>query len=443
MVAADQNHPHSLQSEQVVLGQMLRNAAAPVVAEGCTKEWFYGQDSQVLFESIRQVFDAGEDVNEVTVLPVLQKLMAKERMDLDLSVSLMMNLPEGMSSAWMAALKNVRNKFLQRGMIRSARLMVENLQQPLASAEDIREALQGPMAELSTLTLADDDKTAKEEIIEFKEEKMKELRGEVEKIPDEYKVYTGMKNMEETLGYIDRRRKDNNITVAARSSRGKSAFMRQVMVKNLREHKEWVIVGFLLESSKEDWWHNTACSHAKINTRQPLNTVDGKRQKAYVQCMDVLIEETDKRLFLFDSPESVEGVVTRCREIAARCGKIDLLCVDYLQILRSTEKGTNREVQVAAMSGGIQRLQKSLRCVAFSGTQLNQNGGARESEAIFNNSTIFWVIDRPEKDAMGQTQQEGAPVYYQTVQQEKCRNGILTTVGIDFHVENQTMVDHL
>ena len=442
MVAADTNFPHSLQSEQVVLGQMLRNGAASVVAEGTTKDWFYAQDSQVLFESIRQVFDAGEDVNEVTVLPVLQKLMSKERMDVDTSASLMMNLPEGMSSAWMAALKNVRNKFIQRNMIHSTRLMLENLQQPLASAEDIREALQSPMADLSTLTLADNDKTAKEEIIEFKEEKMKELRGEVEKIPDEYKVYTGMKNLEETLGYIDRRRKDNNITVAARSSRGKSAFMRQVMVENLRKHKEWVIVGFLLESSKEDWWHNTACSYAKINTRQPLNTVDGKMQKMYVQCMDVLIEETDKRLFLFDSPESVEGVVTRCREIEARCGKIDMLCVDYLQILRSTEKGTNREVQVAAMSGGIQRLQKSLRCVAFSGTQLNQNGGARESEAIFNNSTIFWVIDRPEKDAFGQTQQEGAPIYYQTVQQEKCRNGILTTVGIDFHVENQTMTDH-
>ena len=436
----DQNHPHSLQSEQVILGQMLSHGAASVVAEGCTKDWFYGQDSQVLFESIRQVFDAGEDVNEVTVLPVLQKLMSKERMDVDTSVGLMMNLPEGMSSAWMAALKNVRNKFIQRNMIHSTRKMLENLQQPLASAEDIREALQGPMADLSTLTLADDDKTSKEEITEFVEEKMKEMRGEVEKIPDEYKVWTGMKNLEETFGYIDRRRKDNNVTLAAPSSRGKSAFMRQIIVLNLFKHKDWVVVGFLLESSKEDWWHNTACYYAKIDTRCPLNKVDGKKQKLYVKCMEMLIEETDKRLFLFDSPESIEGVVTRCREIAARCGKIDILGVDYLQIMRATEKG-NRETQVAAMSGGVQRLQKSLHCVAFSGTQLNKEGGARESEAIFNNSTIYWKIDRPERDIAGQIQQEGQPTYYQTVQQEKCRNGILTTVGTNFHVTHQTMVD--
>jgi len=436
----DQNHPHSLVSEQVVLGQMLRNGAASVVAEGTTKEWFYGQDSQVLFESIRQVFDAGEDVNEVTVLPVLQKLMAKERMDLDLSVGLMMNLPEGMSSAWMAALKNVRNKFIQRNMIHSTRKMLENLQAPLASAEDIREALQGPMADLSTLTLADDDKTSKEEITEFIEEKMKELRGEVEKIPEEYRVYTGMKNLEETFGYIDRRRKDNNIIIAAPSSRGKSALKRQIIAHNLFKHKDWIVVGFLLESSKEDFWQATACSYAKIDTRQPLDTVDGKRQKLYLKCLEMLKEETDSRLFLFDSPESLEGVVTRCREIAARCGKIDILCVDYIQIMDAKGKG-NREAEVAAMSGGIQRLQKSLRCVSFSGTQLNDDGKARESRAIFNDASRFWRLDRPERDQHGQIQEEGSKVFYQTVCQEKCRTGILTTVGINFEVTTQTMVD--
>ena len=297
------------------------------------------------------------------------------------------------------------------------------------------------MNEISTLTLADDDKTAKEEIVEFIDQKMKELRGEEERIPEEYRVYTGMKHLEQTLGHIDRRRKDNNIIIAAPSSRGKSALKRQIIVHNLFKHKDWIIVAFLLESSKEDWWHNTACSYAKIDTRQPLNTVSGDKQTKYVKCLNMLKEETDSRLFLFDSPESMSGVTTRCREIAAKCGKIDILCVDYIQIMDGSGKG-NREAEVAAMSGGIQRLQKSLRCVAFSGTQLNEEGKARESRAIFNDATIFWRIERPERDSNGQIQEEGQPVYYQTVKQEKCRNGILTTVGIDFQVTHQTMVDN-
>jgi|TARA_R110000744_G_scaffold74456_3_gene148716 replicative DNA helicase len=437
-----ENYPHSLQSEQTILGQMLQHDAASIVAEGTTKDWFFSMENQVIFESIRQVFDAGQDISELSVLPVLQSNMAKERMDSDVAMSMMMALPIVYTSTWVAALRNVRNKFLQRNMIRATRSMLEALQMPLASAEDIKVAIQEPMNDISTLTLADDDKTAKEEINEFIEQKMKELRGEEDRIPEEYRVFTGMKHLEETLGHIDRRRKDNNIIIAAPSSRGKSALKRQIIVHNLFKHKDWVIVAFLLESSKEDWWHNTACSYAKIDTRQPLNTVAGEKQKLYVKCLDMLKEETDSRLFLFDSPESLSGVTTRCREIAAKCGKIDILCVDYIQILDGNGKGNSRESEVAAFSGGIQRLQKSLRCVAFSGTQLNDDGKARESRAIFNDATIFWRLERPERDSRGQTQEEGQPSYYQTVKQEKCRNGILTTVGIDFQVTHQTMVDN-
>jgi replicative DNA helicase len=434
------NHPHSLRSELRVLSHMLYADAASIVAEGVSKEWFFSAENQVVFESIRQVFDAGQDVDEFSTLPVLQANMRESRMDVDTAASLLMDLPSDYSSSWIAAVKNIRNKYLQREMIYSTRKMLERLQEPLASVDDIKTAIQEPMSEISTLTLADDDKSAKEEINEFIDEKMKELRGEVEKIPEEYRVYTGMKNLEETFGFIDRRRKDNNIIIAAPSSRGKSALKRQIIVHNLFRHKDWIIVGFLLESSKEDWWHNTACSYAKIDTRQPLNSVDGKRQKLYVKCLEMLRKETDTRLFLFDSPESLSGVTTRCREIAAKCGRIDILCVDYIQILDSESKGT-REAEVAAMSGGIQRLQKSLRCVAFSGTQLNEDGKARESRAIFNDATIFWRVERPEKNDRGQTQEEGQHTYYQTVKQEKCRNGILTTVGINFHVNHQTMAD--
>ena len=437
-----ENHPHSLQSEQTVLGQMLQHDTASIVAEGATKDWFFSTENQVMFESIRQVFDAGQDISELSVLPVLQSNMAKDRMDSEVALSMMLALPVVYTSTWVAALRNVRNLFLQRKMIHATRVMLESLQMPLASAEDIKMAIQEPMNEISTLTLADDDKTAKEEIVDFIDQKMKELLGEEDRIPQEYRVHTGMKNLDETLGHIDRRRKDNNIIIAAPSSRGKSALKRQIIVHNLFLHTDWVIVAFLLESSKEDWWHNTACSYAKIDTRQPLNTVAGDKQKKYVKCLGMLREETDKRLFLFDSPESLEGVTTRCREIAAKTGKIDILCVDYIQILDGNGNGKSRESEVAAFSGGIQRLQKSLRCVAFSGTQLNEDGMARESRAIFNDATIFWKLDRPEKDHRGQTQEEGQPSYYQTVQQVKCRNGILTTVGIDFQVTHQTMVDH-
>ena len=91
-----------------------------------------------MFESIRQVFDAGQDISELSVLPVLQSNMAKDRMEVDTAMSLMMALPIVYTSTWVAALRNVRNKFLQRKMIHATRSMLEKLQMPLASAEDIK-----------------------------------------------------------------------------------------------------------------------------------------------------------------------------------------------------------------------------------------------------------------------------------------------------------------
>ena len=438
----DANHPHSLQAERALLAAVMDIDASGVIAEGVKAEWFFSKIHSLLFESAKDVFDAGEDIDMLSVSPVLAKKLHDEREDADAN-TILCDLPTG-SIVWRSALKTVRNKWIQRSMIHSTREMLEALQAPLASLDDIKEAIQEPSNAITSLTLSDEDKTAKEEITEFLEEKIKEMKGEVEKIPDDFKVYTGMKSLENAFGYIDRRRKDNNIIIAAPSSRGKSSLKRQIMVHNLFKHKDWICVGFLLESSKEDWWHNTACSYAKIDTRCPLNhpSVVGKKQKLYVKCMEMLKEETDKRLFLFDSPASISDVTTKCREIVAKCGQIDILCVDYIQILNSEASRGTRESEVAAMSGGIQRLQKSLKCVTFSGTQLNEDGKARESRAIFNDATIFWRIERPEKDDRGQTQEEGQDIYYQTVKQEKCRNGILTTIGIDFCVTHQTMTDH-
>ena len=198
--------------------------------------WFYSSDNQIIFESIRSVFDAGQDIEELSVLPVLQANMAEARMDVDTAMSMLMALPMVYTATWVSALRNVKNLFLQRKMIHATRSMLENLQKPLASSEDIKSAISEPMNEISTLTLADDDKTAKEEIVDFIGQKMKELSGEEERIPEEFRVHTGMKQLDETLGYIDRRRKDNNIIIAAPSSRGKSALKRQIIVHNLFKH---------------------------------------------------------------------------------------------------------------------------------------------------------------------------------------------------------------
>lgn len=421
---------------------MIDGACAKVIAEGANKDWFFSGREQIMFSSIKRVFDSGEDVDTVTVLPVLQADIAKANRASDMDAgTCLIGLPL-YSSSWMAALVTVRNKLKQREMIHATRLMLEALQQPLASLDDLKEAVATPLSSISSLSLSDDAQTASEEIDAFIEQKMAEMRGEVERTPFEFQLLTGLPHMDDVFGKVDVRKKDNNIVIGAPSSRGKSSLMRQMGYENLKGHDDWVLVGFLLESSKEDWWHNTACSVAKIDTRQPLDTVEGKKQKLFMDTMQFLKEKTDKQLFLFDSNASIDGIATRCREVAAKCGRLDVVMIDYQQIIERARGGNgNSEAEVAAISRSIQQLQKSLRCPIISGTQLNDDGKTRESRAIFNDATRLWLMTRPEKDNMGNTQDEGSKSFYQTIKQEKARNEALTTVALTFHVDTQTFND--
>ena len=445
MVVDQDNKPHSTESEQILLGAMLSNGAARVIAEGTSEDWFFDEKNQIIFKSIKRVFDSGEDVDMVTVMPVLQSEISKARMSDSLdSATCLMDLPP-YSSSWMAALKNVRNKFTQRDMIHATRLMLEALQQPLASLEELKEAVSTPLSTISTLSLSDDDKSATEEIDDFILQKEAEMRGEVERTPFEFQLLTGLPYLDEVFGKIDVRKKDNNLVIGAPSSRGKSSLMRQIGYINLKEHEDWVMVGFLLESSKEDWWHNTACSVSKIDTRAPLvagNRVTGAQQKLYMETLAFLKSITDKRLFLFDSPASMSGIATRCREVAAKCGRLDLAQIDYQQIIERSRAGASPEAEVAAISRGTQQLQKSLRCPIISGTQLNDDGKTRESRAIFNDATRLWIMTRPEKDGRGNPQDENQKVFYQIIKQEKARNEALTSIAVDFHVDTQTFKDY-
>ena len=64
-------------------------------------------------------------------------------------------------------------------------------------------------------------------------------------------------------------------------------------------------------------------------------------------------------------------------------GGIDLVVVDYLQLVRGNRSSReSREEEVARVSGGLKQLAKALRCPVISASQLNDNNQVRESRAI-------------------------------------------------------------
>jgi replicative DNA helicase len=438
------NTPHtptSTSSERTLIAAIIDGHAPDILSSDITEDWFFDNNTKAAFAAAKRLFETSSDITEISVATELNaeqsKIAVVDQSDSDHYVA---GLPYGNVDGWRAAYDICRTKAFQRDMIHSTRELLEALQRPNTHVNGVVSAMEDPFAKLMNFNISDEGKSATAEIDEFIQEQMDEAAGKVEAVPHEFRLYTGMPLMEDIFEPIDVRRRDNHIVIGAPSSTGKSALMRQIIMKNLEEHDDWVIVAFLLESSKEDFWKNAARSMAGINTRKPLVKVDGRQQKKYFECLHWIKEQTDKRLFLFDDPASLSSIAAKCNKIKAKSGRLDLIAVDYIQIIERERSG-NSEAEVAAISRGLQQLQKRMRCPLIDGSQLNEDGKVRESRAIFNDATRMWIMDRPERDNRGQKQEEGQDCYFQTLQQQKYRNGARATVGFNFHVDTQTMTD--
>ncbi|MFD6911749.1 replicative DNA helicase [Streptomyces virginiae] len=83
----------------------------------------------------------------------------------------------------------------------------------------------------------------------------------------------------------------------------------------------------------------------------------------------------------------------------ARSGGLDVLVVDYLQLIEIEHgRNTNREQAVAAVSRALKNLAVQLDCHVIALSQLNDDGLMRESRAIKNDASVVIKVHRPDSE---------------------------------------------
>lgn len=433
--------PANRQMERAILNGAIYDAGmGRLLAEGCCVEWFSEKDHKLLWRVSERIFKLRSDIDPTLLKSELHQMVRLGEWGGDPDSLVSSIKCEG--KKYEAYIILVKEEFQKRQLLKLMQSGVVSASMASASLKEIKESLGETLNKIFSVTATTGDLTAKDRIDNLITRKMEEASGRTELVPDEYKVYLGIEKAEKDLGYIDRRNGDNLIVIGAATSCGKSALMRQILMANLVAHPDWVMAAFLLESSIEDFAHNAACSAAGFDTRSEMVSVDGPKQKAYFDYLHFILEQVDERVFLFDSNASVEDIRLKCSEIKAKKARFDMCMVDYIQIAEGKGKG-NRETEVAGISKGLKNLQKDMECPVFSGTQLNENGRARESRAVENDATIFWVMERPDETPNGSPQGEGFmnSNYFQTLRQTKSRNGKKVTVKVDFQVTTQRIRD--
>jgi replicative DNA helicase len=215
-----------------------------------------------------------------------------------------------------------------------------------------------------------------------------------------------------------------------------------------------VVATFSLEMSKESLVQRMMCSEAKVNAHK-LRT-GFLQDEEWSRLSEAVNRLWDAPMFIDDTTDmSSLEMRARCRRLKAEQGSLDLVIVDYLQLMRGSAKSSeNRNQEISEIARGLKSLARELDVPVIALSQLSRSverredkrpmlSDLRESGAIEAEADLVAFIYRPSyyarKDAVTQdgeekAEQEGGE--YEGEEAEiiiaKQRNGPTGTVKLAF-----------
>ncbi len=392
--------PHSAEAEQGVLGSMLispRETIAECV-EKINEDYFYIPAHQTIYTVLVELWNAGQAIDLITFTQVLRDRNLLESVGGAAFVtSLFTFVPTAANVQYY--LDIVRDKYILREIIAAA---TESVRRAYEEQDEVNNLLD----EVEQRIFAVGEDRFKGQMLTMKDQVMEAIES-IEKLYERKGGITGI-----STGFVEFDRMTSGmhgaemIVIAARPSMGKTA-----LVMNIAEHvavQERLPVGvFSLEMSSQQLVQRLLCSRARVNLQKVRDGFLAERDFPSLTAAASKLAEA--KIFIDDSAGlSILELRAKARRLRAQ-HDVQLLIVDYLQLLRSTSRRAqdNRQLEISEISAGIKGLAKELKIPIIVVAQLNRqpearSGGKprlsdlRESGSIEQDADLVGLLVRPE-----------------------------------------------
>ena len=171
------------------------------------------------------------------------------------------------------------------------------------------------------------------------------------------------------------------IIIAARPSMGKTAFAINIC-QNAAVNHGAVVAVFSLEMGKESLLRRMLASQAWVDQRKLQTGFLGREDHDKLQ--KALGDLVESRLYIDDTAGiSLAEMRAKARRLKQNSGKLDLIMVDYLQLMSATQSSSgnkryeNRTQEVSAISRGLKALAKELDVPVVALSQLSRSSERR------------------------------------------------------------------
>ncbi|AIY80961.1 replicative DNA helicase [Clostridium botulinum 202F] len=389
--------PQSIEAEQSVIGSMIIDKSAIAkVLESLEEEDFYRDGHKVIFRAILDMFRKDMGVDLITLLENLKSTEMLERAggvtyitEISASVPTTANLS--------SYIKIVEEKSVLRKLIKASTSIIESSYNNQGEVENVLDGAEKRIFDIA------EKKTSKDfeplsDVLErgFLEiERLFNNRGEITG------VGSGFSDLDsKTSGF----QKGDMILIAARPSMGKTTFALNIAEHAaLREGKSVVV--FSLEMSKEQLAYKLLCSEANVDMlRLRTGELDDKDWENIARATGPL---SKAKVYIDDTAGvSVMEMRSKCRRLKMEYG-IDLIVIDYLQLMSGSTSSDNRQQEVSEISRSIKALAKEMECPVIALSQLSRApeqradhrpmlSDLRESGSIEQDADIVMFLYRDE-----------------------------------------------
>ncbi|MDP7435924.1 MAG: replicative DNA helicase [Flavobacteriales bacterium] len=390
--------PQAKELEEVVLGAMMvEKSAVNAVIDVLQPESFYVEAYGEVFRAIQTLFNNSEPIDLLTVTEQLRKDGKLDMLGGSHRVASLTSRVASSANVEFHA-RIIAQKHIQRELIRVSNAIIEKAYDETSDVFDLLDEAESKLFEVAEGNI----RKSYESMSTVMRQALDDIEAAGNNEDGVSGVPSGFHDLDKLTGGWQR---SDMVVLAARPGMGKTAFVLS-MARNMAVDHDIPVAVFSLEMSAVQLVQRLISSETEINSDKfrKGNLEEHEYQQLHSRCGKL----SKAPLFIDDTPGlNIFELRAKCRRLKAQHG-IDLVIIDYLQLMSAGSDKGNREQEISSISRSIKGIAKELDVPIIALSQLSRNvetrGGdkrpllsdLRESGAIEQDADIVAFIYRAE-----------------------------------------------
>jgi replicative DNA helicase len=392
--------PHDIDAEEAVNGSLLIDGQAIFSTSILLRaEDFYSEQNRWIYEACLSLYKRGEAINQITVAQELERQGRLEKSGGNTYLGRLISVvPTSLDIEHYAQI--VYRLSLMRQLISAADRISDigyradpDVGASLSQAEDVLYHLRHERSSLDFVHI-------KNILDQYFEVPPAPGAEDYQPIPQALSGFTGLDSF---LGGFQR---SDLIIIAGRPSMGKTSLSLNI-ARNAAINQQATVALFSLEMSKEALVQRFLSNEAGVNSRHMRLNINTEEEERRIMDAQGLLSEAP--IYIDDFPQvRVAEMRSKTRRLFYERGGVDLVIVDYLQLIQGEGNSRENRVQeISYISRSLKALARELnvpviavsqlsRAVEWRASHIPQLSDLRESGSIEQDADIVIFVYRDE-----------------------------------------------